>query len=578
MERRLAAILAADIADYSLLMGADEVGTLSALRQLRSQTFAPVVEKHRGSVIKSMGDGWLVEFDSVVEAVTGAVEVQQALADHPTIKLRVGIHIGDIIHADEDIFGDGVNVAARLQEVCTPGGIVISAFAHAAVKGAIDELFYDAGERQLKNIVDGVGTYYWGMAPEMDNKNGGASLGLTKPSIAIMPFEASSKGETEALFSDGMTHDLIAALNRIDWLKVVHRGSVFAYKGLSLSTKQIADELGVRYILEGRLRTAGDRVRITTQLFRAETGEQIWAEDFDRDVADIFAVQEEICDKILASIDSSLRHAERDWARQKPPGSLDAWENYHRGLEILYHRIHGDSSAALPYLEKALELSPDFAAPHAGIADSLYHKVIMQETESDEDAEEALNLAYEHGSLCLQMDDRSAYGYSVLGRVHCMRGEFELAQKTFDQALSLNRYFALTHMGLASMYIWTGHVEASLGILDTAITLSPRDNLRWGFCAWKAVAYFNLRRYAECEEMARILITSKPEVGYGHGNLANALHHQGRNVEAAEAFQESLRLMPGSSIATLRRALPRFDNEYLDNYFETGRALGLPEN
>ena len=303
-KRRLAAVLAADVVGYSKLMGADEAGTLAAMRQLRSGVFAPLVAEHGGNLIKSMGDGWLVEFPSVGDGVSCAIKVQEALARHETIKLRIGLHIGDVTFEDEDIYGDGVNIAARLQEIAVPGAVVISDIAQRSIDGKRASAFVDLGTHALKNISEPVTAYGWGMTAVAARAS---ALPLPdKPSIAVLPFDNLSSDVEQGYFSDGITEDIITALSRFSWFFVIARNSTFAYKGKSIDIRQVGRELGVRYVLEGSVRRAGNRIRITGQLVEAETGNHIWADKYDRDLKDIFELQDEITLTIAATIEPEL--------------------------------------------------------------------------------------------------------------------------------------------------------------------------------------------------------------------------------------------------------------------------------
>ncbi|MDP6874714.1 MAG: adenylate/guanylate cyclase domain-containing protein, partial [Alphaproteobacteria bacterium] len=300
-------------------MGADEAGTLDALRELRQDLFQPTVSEHRGEVVKSMGDGWLVEFASVVDAVNCALQVQENLVNHEIIKLRIGIHIGDIVHEDEDIYGDGVNIAARLQEIAEPGGVALSGRAQEFLDGKLASGFRDAGEKQLKNISEAVRVFLSETGANEDSD--GASVSGRppplpgKPSIAVLPFDNMSGDPEQAFFADGMAEDIITGLSRFGSLLVIARNSTFSFKGQSIDVKQVAETLGVRYVLEGSIRKGGDRIRVTAQLIDADSGNHIWADRFDREVADIFAVQDEVTAAIIAAIAPEIDQFEIERSR-----------------------------------------------------------------------------------------------------------------------------------------------------------------------------------------------------------------------------------------------------------------------
>src|SRR5215472_15993578 len=372
-ERRLAAILAADVVGYSRLMGRDEEGTLTAIKGLRHSLFDPKVSEHRGRIFKTTGDGALVEFASAVDAMRCAIEVQRAMAernmklpDEWRIKLRVGINVGDIIIEDGDVLGDGVNIAARLEGMAEPGGICISDDAYRQVRDKLDIQFQDAGEQQLKNIARPVRIYRAQMDSSAQPK---VPLPLPdKPSIAVLPFQNMSDDPLQEYFADGVVEDIITGLSRIKWLLVIARNSSFTYKGKSPDIRQIGRELGVRYVLEGSLRTLGPRVRITAQLIDASSAAHVWAERYDRAIDDIFELQDEITLNVVGAIEPSLRQAEIERAKRKRPDSLDAYDLYLRAMPLAATAMPEDADKALQLLERAVALDPEYAVAHALIA------------------------------------------------------------------------------------------------------------------------------------------------------------------------------------------------------------------
>jgi adenylate cyclase len=355
--RKLAAILAADVVGYSRLIAEDEARTLDALRALRRESFEPLVAEHRGEVVKRMGDGWLVAFASVVDAAQCAIQVQERLSGHDRIKLRIGVHLGDIVHEDEDIYGDGVNIAARLQEVAEPGGILISGTAYESVIGRLDHSFEDAGEQRLKNIARSIRGWRWQASPLEPNglaapfqSNELADVEQTRPSLAVLPFTNLSSDPEQEFFADGMTEDVINALSKFRWLFVIARGTMFTFKDRQASTSQVADDLGVRYVVEGSIRKAGNRVRVSVQLIDTATDTPFWSERYDRDLDDIFDVQDEVTMAIVTAIEPTLSSAERTRARRKAPENLDAWELYQRGLWHKYRFTADDNHQAISFV------------------------------------------------------------------------------------------------------------------------------------------------------------------------------------------------------------------------------------
>ena len=387
MERRLAAILAADVVGYSRLMGEDEAGTLERLKSLRRELVQPGITERKGRIVKLMGDGLLAEFPSVVEAVQCAADIQRSMigreADLPNerrIKLRIGVNLGDIIVEGSDIYGEGVNVAVRLEALADPGGICISGKVYEEVRNKLPTAFEDLGEQEVKNIAEPVRVYRWTDAADQEPGGAGAEAALPlpdKPSIAVLPFENMSGDPEQEYLADGICEDLITALSKIRWFFVIARNSTFTYKGQAVEVTQVARELGVRYVIEGSVRKAGNRVRITAQLIDATTGRHVWAERYDRDLADIFELQDEMTQTIVAAVEPELGAAERERALSKPPENLDAWETCQRGLWHLWRFDREDNAKAPSLLQRAQELDPGFAAAYAHEAYSHFVNVIM---------------------------------------------------------------------------------------------------------------------------------------------------------------------------------------------------------
>ena len=387
MQRRLAAILSADVVGYSRLMGDDEAGTLIALKAHREACIDPAVEAHNGRIVKLMGDGALVEFASVVDAVQCAAAVQDGIAARNAevpadkrIEFRIGVNLGDVIVEGDDIYGDGVNVAARLQELCAPGGVAVSAVVFDQVDGKLDLAFDDLGEKRAKNIAKPLRVY----SARLDGAEPAAAdppaepLALPdKPSIAVLPFTNLSGDAEQEYLADGITEDVIAALAKNRWFFVIDRNSTFTYKGQTPDTKQVARELGVRYVLEGSVRKAGNRVRVAAQLVDATAGTQVWAERYDRVIEDIFELQDDMTRTIVGVVEPELRAFERERAARKPPESLDAWETYHRALWHMWLFTSEGVTEALRLFQRARELDPTFAAAYAHEAYTHYINLMV---------------------------------------------------------------------------------------------------------------------------------------------------------------------------------------------------------
>ena len=369
VERRLAAILAADVAGYSRLMGKDEEATLAALKAHRKEVIDPKIAEHRGRIVKTTGDGALVEFASAVDATRCAVDIQRTMAgrnaaipEDRRVEFRIGINVGDIIIDEGDIYGDGVNIAARVESLATPGAICLSEDTYKQIKGKLEIDVSDMGEQQLKNIAQSLRVY--GVRPDVVQTRPALAL-PDKPSVAVLPFQNMSGDPEQDYFVDGMVEDIITGLSRIKWLFVIARNSTFTYKGRAVDVKQVGRELGVRYILEGSVRKVADRVRITGQLIDVGTGAHVWAERYDRKSDDIFALQDEITLSVIGAIEPTLRLAEVERAKRKRPDNLDAYDLVLRALPDVYSRMPEQSKQALVLLERALALDPTYALAHA---------------------------------------------------------------------------------------------------------------------------------------------------------------------------------------------------------------------
>src|ERR1700726_649373 len=382
VQRRLAAILAADVAGYSRLMGADEEGTLAALKELRRELADPKIKEHRGRIVKTTGDGLLVEFASVVDAVRCAVEVQHEMAERNVgvpaerrIEFRIGINLGDIIKDGRDIYGDGVNVAARLEALAEPGGICVNRVVRDQVRDKLDFAFEDAGEQRVKNIARPLRVYHVRPGQLADEAMSAAQPPLAlpdKPSVAVLPFTNMSGDPEQEFVSDGIAEDVISALSHYPSLFVIARNSTFTYKGRAVDVKQVGRELGVRYVLEGSVRKAGNRIRVTAQLIEAETGNHVWAERYDRDLADIFAVQDEIATAVTTAIAPAVADAEQRRAMRKTPESLDAWAAYQGRLWHLGKKVAADNALAQKFFQQAIALGPNFGGGYRGLAYSQF--------------------------------------------------------------------------------------------------------------------------------------------------------------------------------------------------------------
>jgi adenylate cyclase len=478
-QRRLAAIMAADVVGYSRLMQADEAGTLARLKNRRSEILKPAVERHRGRIVKFMGDGVLVEFASAVDAVECAVQLQQGMEsanagmpEDRRIRLRIGINLGDVIVEGGDLYGDGVNIASRIEALADSGSAVVSRTVYNHVRGKVNLGFDDLGEQQLKNIAEPVRVYRIQLGVE--SAAAAPVLPLPdKPSIAVLPFQNLSGNPEQEYFADGIVEDIITALSRVRWFFVIARNSSFIYKGRTVDVKQVARDLGVRYVLEGSVRKAGGRVRITGQLIQAETGQHIWADRFDGEVADVFDLQDQVTTSVVAAIEPSLRQAEIDRASRKPTERLDAYDWYLRALPHFYALTREGVDEAVVLLNRAIAIDPHFALAKA-LASRCYAWRNPQGWAVAPEEEKATAVRLGREALLDGGDDPTVLwmvGFSLWQ----LRVDPERAVELWDRSLALNANCpqALTLRGWA--LATAGQSDEAVPSLLQALRLSPFD-------------------------------------------------------------------------------------------------------
>src|ERR1700683_827690 len=510
--RKLAAILVADIVGYSRLPGADEDRILARLRTLRSDLIDPTIAVHHGRIVKRTGDGSIVEFRSVVDAVRCAIEVQNAMVERNAgvpedhrIVLRIGIHLGDVVEeSDGDLMGDGVNIAARLEGICAPGAVCLSGAAYEQVRDRVRETFIDLGEKPLKNVGRPVRVY--GVAP--DRAAGGnpavpgkqRALSLPdKPSIAVLPFQNMSGDPEQEYFSDGISEDIITALSKLRWFFVIARNSSFTYKGKAVHLKQVAEELGVGYVVEGSVRKSGDRVRITAQLNDVATGSHIWAERYDRELADVFQVQDEITEAIVAAIEPQLYAAEYFRAQRKPPDSIDAWDLLMRALSHFWRVTRQDNVVAQALLEKAIAIDPDYGQASGVLAASHMFCAHMGWA----DMASVAPIAEKAALAAIRADGEDPWAHLALGGGHLYSRRFDASLAKLELALRLNPNFSLAqgYYGLTLSYC--GRWQEAAQAASRALRLSPRDPLLAVYHGIAAYAQFVGRNYDEAMRLAR---------------------------------------------------------------------------
>ena len=542
----MAAVLAADVAGYSRLMGLDEEGTLASLKAVRKGLVDPTIAAHRGRIVKTTGDGMLVEFASAVDAVRCAIEVQRGMAGqsadghpHTRIEFRIGIHVGDVIFDDNDIFGDGVNIAARLEGIAAPGGICISDDTYRQIRDRIDAAFDDKGETALKNIARPVRVFALAGArqPATNVVEPAPPLALPdKPSIAVLPFQNMSGDPEQEFFADGMVEDIITELSRIRWLFVIARNSTFTFKSQAIDVKRVARELGVRYVLEGSVRKGGNRVRITAQLIDAISGGHIWAERYDRDLIDIFAVQDEITASVAGVIEPALAEAEQQRVLRKPPERLDAWEAYQRGLWHFNKYGPQDNQTALTFFRRAIALDPNFAPGHYGYALALQWEIWHFSTRP---FSEVQGIPLEEARLAVLLDDKDATAHAVLAHMMMWGAEWEAAIAEARTALVLNPNSTFVISMLGCVLGFGGYREEALDRLRQAMRASPNDPLTWLWTLWTGRIQFYSREFEAAVETLHQVGRLRPGATQAKVAIAAALAHLGRLDEARDQLSRA---------------------------------------
>ena len=557
LERRLAAILAADVVGYSRLMEQDEAGTLAALKERRRNILNPLVAHHHGRIVKVMGDGVLVEFASAVNAVQCAVELQKDMAaansdlpEERRVHLRVGINLGDVMVEGGDLYGDGVNVAARLQQMAAPGGIFVSAKVHDEVGSKLPVSYADMGEQAIKNIAAPLRIFrVIGGQPELAHSDDGPPL-PSKPSIAVLPFANMSGDQEQEYFADGIVEDITSGLARVQWLFVIARNSSFTYKGRVVDMKQIGRELGVRYLLEGSVRKAGDRIRITIQLVDATSGAHIWADRFDGTLNDVFDLQDRVTVSVVGAIEPRLRHAEIERTRKKPTQSVDAYDLFLRAVALHNTRRLEDSREALRLLHHAIEIDQHYASAYALAAYCVHrHKVHGWISLSDPMIAEGIRmarLAAERGQ-----DDPEALWMSGLV-ISMTTGDFEDGLALIERSLTLNPNSANAWMGSGIVRAYLGDTETAIAHLQRSARLSPLDPLAFGTWMGFAYAHFMAGRYEDASTWCDRALHEAPN--YPPALRMKAACHGllGRPEEGRKWVRRLLAVNPDTSISSSR--------------------------
>ncbi len=626
-ERRLAAILIADVVGYSRLMAEDDAGTIQTLTAYRS-LITSLVGDHHGRVVDSPGDNLLAEFPNALDAVQCAVEIQgvlrvrnQSLAENRRMLFRIGVHLGDITAEGDRVYGDGVNIAARLEGLAQSGGICISSSVRDQIRQRLDVALEDLGDQDVKNIAEPVRVFRVAMPGEAASELPPSSRRVPRsaaavavvlvlvaaavafwsvydpaelrpvprtaqplpgfrgaPAIAVLPFDNLSGDPDQEYFADGITEDLITRLSYTQWLPVVARNSTFVYKGKAADVKQVGQELGARYIIEGSVRRSDDTVRITAQLNDATTGRHLWAKQYDRDFRDLFALQDEIVDEILKAIDPSLKRAERERAMRKDPQSLDAWDLVQRGLAHARKFTKGDNRQARDYYQQAVALDPLWAEAHAFVAWTHMVDIGAAWTDSRDDSLAELRAWSERA---VEADRQNSFAQLMSGRAHQLSSEWDQAIQAYESAIRLNPSNANARQYLGQALTSAGRSQEAIPVLEDALRLSARRDMSDLLTAL-ARAHFASREYEAGVARGREAIpwAREKSVGFAVVNyltLAANYSELGRDDEAQAAVQKVLLVVPELSLAGVRLGLSYTDPDLAERAVDALRKAGLPE-
>jgi len=580
--RKLAAIMAVDVVGYSRLMGEDEAGTARAVREHR-EAAQPIIAGRGGRIVKMMGDGLLLEFPSVVDAVECAVSIQGLMIERNVnapeskgIVYRIGVHLGDVLIDGDDILGEGVNIAARLEGVCEPGDVLISGSAYEHVRGRIEAEFVDLGEMSLKNIARPVRVFAAHVGPAPARASSPPyevpKAQVPRASIAVLPFANMSGDAEQEYFADGISEDIITALSKLSQLFVIARNSSFSFKGRHVLVTEAAKSLGVRYVLEGSVRKSGARIRITAQLIDATTGGHIWAERFDREMTDIFDVQDDVTAHIVSALSVNLTSGELRRIATARTDNLEAYDCYLKGRELWRKSERQANKEGRELLERAIGLDPGFAPAHAILAVIHTHEMINGWSESPEASRQnALACA----ARAIALEDANAETHFAMGIGMLWRRNYDEALREAERAIGLDPNHSGAHSSLGVALHYAGRSEEALPWFDRSTALDPFfvDQI----LHFRAQSLYALGRYSEAAELSKQRIAVSPKTDASRVLLAACLGQMGRFEEAREAWREALSVNPGYSLDQRRKVLPYKNPKDFEQVVEGLRKAGLPE-
>ncbi len=578
LQRRLAAIVFADVAGYSRLVATDEEATLGAFRAHRRDFIEPLIAAEGGRIASTAGDGLLLEFASIVEAVKCAQALQRGMAARDTslpedrrIRFRLGVHVGDVVAEGEDLLGDGVNVAARIEALAEPGGIALSDDAYRQVRDRLaDNAWRDGGSQSVKNIPRPVHIWHW--RPDDDAAAPSAVRVLDRPAIAVLPFDNLSGDGEQEYFIDGITEDIITALSHWRWFPVIARNSTFSYKGKHRDVTRIAEELGARYVLEGSMRKAGRRVRINAQLIDGSNGHHVWAKRYDRDLDDIFALQDEITETIVTAIEPELGRAEQQRVASKPPGNLDAWDDSIRALWHINQSTRADFAEARALLVGAIEQLPEWSGALSLLAMSHVFSIMNG---WEDDIALAHDEIFQLSRRALATNDGDWLAHTVLGYMQGFTGAFDIGLEALGRAVDLNPSAVRAYHFLGGTLSYAGRPEEALSPLETALRLNPRDPFRALVLAVVSQSYLLLGDFEAALAHADRAVAAEPGNNRVHQRRVAALGHLGREEQAGQALAELLRVQPGLSSAHLRATHVFRNPEHMALFHDGLRKAGF---
>ncbi len=578
VQRRLAAILAADVAGYSRMMGEDEEGTLATLTAHLTELIEPCIAEHRGRIVKTTGDGLLAEFASVVDAVRCTEAFQEGMTERNVdtpedrrIEFRIGVNLGDVIVQDDDVYGDGVNVAARLEGLAEPGGVVVSGTVHEHVRAKLDVGFDDLGPQEVKNIVEPVHAFR--IRGHAAPTKAGVALPLPdKPSIAVLAFDNMSGDAEQEYFSDGIAEDIITDISKISGLFVIARNSSFAYKGQALEVKRVARELGVKFVLEGSVRKAAKRVRITAQLIDGTTGGHLWAERYDRVLEDIFAIQDEITGSIVQALKVELDLDERERIGGPATTSIEAYDFALRAREMLLRHRPGDNAEAKKLYERSIELDSDFITAHAELAITLYTAYLNG---WNDDAEATLQRGLRLASRAVELDPSDPQGHWALASGRLWTRDLAGAIEAIERAAALGPNYAEAYATRGNILSYASRPAEAIESLKTSMRLDPQHPRIW--LHFLAHAHFVGGDYEEAASLLKRRIRLQPETDISRVLLASCHGHLGLDADARNEWAEVLRINPDYSVERKARVLPYENPADWDRFVEGLRKAGVPE-